>query len=355
MKILMVGNHQSVHGGITSVVTQLLNYGWNKKNIQLKYVPTYINANFILKSFFFFKACAKFYKELMYFKPDIVHIHMSHRGSFTRAYILSRMCKAKNVKVVIHLHGSEFDKWFYSLKNTQKARVRFFLRNVDRIIVLGDEWKNKIIRIEPLANITVIHNSVSIPSKMVKWNDKPFRILFLGVLVPRKGVADLLNALSLLKAKGKLENIQVIIAGNGKQEYELSNRTNELGLKETVKFVGWVNKSDREKLLLSSQLLVLPSYHEGLPMSILEAISYGMPVIATDVGDVNSAVINNKNGFLIRPGDVLSLENYIYEISSNKGEYNKMSNYSRKLAEEKFSSEKFFELVLRSYRQCLNQ
>lgn len=54
MKILMVGNHQSVHGGITSVVTQLLNYDWNKKNIQLKYVPTYINANFILKSFFFF-------------------------------------------------------------------------------------------------------------------------------------------------------------------------------------------------------------------------------------------------------------------------------------------------------------
>lgn len=355
MKVLMVGNHQSVHGGITSVVTQLLNYDWNKENIQLKYVPTYINANFISKSFFFFKACTKFYKELVCFKPDIVHIHMSHRGSFIRAYILNRICKTRNVKVVIHLHGSEFEEWFYSLKNTQKERVRFFLRDVDRIIVLGDEWKNKIVRIEPLANITVIHNSVDIPNKMVKWNDRPFKILFLGVLVPRKGVIDLLEALSLLKNKGKLKNIQLIIAGNGEQEYELNNKSQKLGLKETVKFVGWVNKSGREKLLLNSQLLVLPSYHEGLPMSILEAISYGMPVITTDVGDVNSAVINNKNGFLIRPGDVVSLEKHIYEISNNKDEYNKMSNYSRKLAEEKFSSKKFFELILKSYRQCLNR
>ena len=105
-------------------------------------------------------------------------------------------------------------------------------------------------------------------------------------------------------------------------------------------------------------MLVLPSYNEGLPIAILEAISYGMPVVSTNVGDIASAVENDKNGYLIEPGDVESLANSLKKIFENKEKYMEMSNESRMIAECRFSDEKYFYDVKSIYStlfECLQE
>ena len=108
----MVGNDESVHGGITTVINQFKQYDWNKKNIDLKFIPTYIEKNAIKKLLFFLRAYLKIIMYCIIFKPDVVHIHMSYKGSCSRAYCIHKLCYILKIKDIIHLHGSEFKRWY---------------------------------------------------------------------------------------------------------------------------------------------------------------------------------------------------------------------------------------------------
>ena len=101
-------------------------------------------------------------------------------------------------------------------------------------------------------------------------------------------------------------------------------------------------------MILDSQVAVLPSFYEGLPIFVLEALSYGLPVNATDVGDMSMAVIDGATGYLIQPGDVKQLEKQL-EIINHKDIFLKMSESARKLAERMFSDEKFFRAIAECY------
>ena len=218
------------------------------------------------------------------------------------------------------------------------------------MIVLGEEWNKRIKEIEPSTKTIIVSNTVKIPQKTVQWNDKSFTILFLGVLIKRKGVHDLLSAIDLLKKRELLKNTKFIIAGSGVEEENLKNQCGELKLNSYVEFVGWTEGEKKYNLLEKSQLLVLPSYNEGLPIAILEAMSYGLPIISTRVGDIESAVIDKKNGYLIEPGDISRLADAIGKIINNKQLYVDMSRYSRILAEEKFSDRKYFKMLKECYK-----
>lgn len=344
----MIGNHPSVKGGITSVISQMLKNDWNKVGVSMKFIPTFIEVDIVRKSLYFVLAYMKILWSLLFFKPDILHIHMSYKGSFRRKYLVHKLCKAFCVKDIIHLHGSEFKRFYMESNDKNKAKIRTLLRECHYMIVLGDEWNKKIKDIEPLTKTVVISNTVRIPQETVRWNDECFQVLFLGVLIERKGVHDLLNAIALMKKDG-LDNVKFVIAGTGVEEENLMRQCNELELGNYVEFTGWITSQRKVDLLKQSQMLVLPSYNEGLPIAILEAISYGLPVVSTNVGDIAAAVLDGKNGYLIEPADVNGLANAMRNIMTDKEQYTLMSKASRRLAEVKFSDEKYFDLIKKIY------
>lgn len=131
-------------------------------------------------------------------------------------------------------------------------------------------------------------------------------------------MADLIQAISLLKKEGWLNNIKFIIAGSGSEEESLKQQASELKVEPWIEFAGWTDGKAKERYLKESQALVLPSYNEGLPIAVLEAISYGLPVIATAVGDMAAAVREGENGFLIKPGDVSALADKIKKSPRTK-------------------------------------
>lgn len=349
----MIGNDPSVKGGITSVINQLLDYDWEKENIEMNFVPTYVEGNSIKKLFIFLKGYVKILKQLSKkeTRPDVVHIHMSYRGSFIRKFAVHKICLKYDVPDIIHLHGSEFKKWYDSVSDRKKIKIRQLLKESKAFIVLGEKW-NKIIKdIEMETNTVIVSNTVHIPEDKVKWNE-PVKILFLGVLIKRKGVSDLLKAVERLKKNVDPKKFKVIIAGTGEEEERLKLECKKLNLEKNVEFVGWAAGEKKNKLLRNSQILVLPSYNEGLPIAILEAMSYGMPIVTCDVGDISSAVHDGENGFLLQPGDVVKMSKSLEKLVGDEKVYTIMAEKSRQIAVEEFNDLNYFEKIRKTYLRC---
>lgn len=350
MKILMLGNDPSVKGGITSVISQLLAHDWNAEDIDMKFIPTYVETNNVKKILFFAKALQKIEKEFKTNRPDVVHMHMSYKGSFDRKFLLHKLCKKNGIPDIIHLHGSEFKKWFNESNDKKKKQIRTLLRESAGVIVLGEKWNKVIKEIEPETKTVVVSNTVHIPDYTVEWK-QPFTVLFMGVLIKRKGIADLINAVDLLKKDNKLGNVKFVIAGSGAEEAELKALCKQLELDQYIEFAGWTAGEKKEKLFRECQMLVLPSYNEGLPIAILEAISYGMPVLATNVGDISSAVIDGENGYLIEPGNVKALASSLLNLIDDKANWQRQAENARKISISQFDETVFFETISNLYRK----
>ena len=345
----MCGNHPKNKGGMTSVINQIKRNNWKKEGIELTFIPTFYPGNQIIKILYFFISYTKILFTFFFSRPDVVHMHMSYKGSFTRKYLIHKTCKLFGIRDIIHLHGSEFEKWYNSVDNKKKRKIRTLLHECNQFVVLGDEWKRVIKQIEPTTKVTVISNGIEIPHEKVYWNNERCQVLFLGVLIQRKGVSDLINAVSLLNKTNNLNKIHVVIAGTGEEERDLKKLVKDLRLSDYISFAGWVTGNKKKKIMLESQVLVSPSYNEGLPISILEAASYGMPIIATDVGDISAVVMNDRNGRIINPGDIKSLAKSILSIN-DKLVFERLSAGSIDIIKNKFSIELFY-LKLRDLYQ----
>jgi glycosyltransferase involved in cell wall biosynthesis len=134
-------------------------------------------------------------------------------------------------------------------------------------------------------------------------------VLYVGRLIETKGVHDLIMAFpDVIKS---IPDAKLFIAGYGEQEEELKRLTAELGLTKSVTFLGKVEKGDVAKYMKSSEIYVLPSYSEGFPLTIAEAMSCGLPIITTNVKGLPEIVKDGVNGYIVVPGDHKALTSRI--------------------------------------------
>lgn len=347
IRILMCSSDRKEKGGMNSVIDQLMDHDWGD-DFQFSYLATHVTGNQIKKAFFYANAYRRLKKLIKQDAFDIIHIHMSYKGIFYRKYYVTKLCKKYNKKVIVHLHGSEFKDFYNGGNEKRKMQIQELFSISDASIVLGEDWKKFILNIAPRANAIVINNAVSLPPFKDKEANKVRTFLFLGALIQRKGLIDLLEAIKQMKSQG-VSCFHLLIAGSGTDEQRLKEYMQTNGLQECVEFMGWITKEQKPKLLKKSDVLVLPSYNEGLPIAILEAMSYGLPIISTDVGSIAEAV--KENGFLIKPGDVNSLAHAMIQLTNDSDLWKKESKASRKICEEKFSENVFFETVEKLYRR----
>ena len=151
----------------------------------------------------------------------------------------------------------------------------------------------------------------------------------------RKGVYDLIQAAE--KIVGKNSKVKFILCGDGEIQ-KVRELIEKKGLSKNFEVPGWIE--DKEKYLKKADIFVLPTYHEGLPNAILEAMAAGLPVISTPVGGIPEAVQEGKNGFLINPGEVSRLQEKMLLLMGNLLLRKRMGKYSRKIAEDKFDIRK---------------
>jgi glycosyltransferase involved in cell wall biosynthesis len=157
-----------------------------------------------------------------------------------------------------------------------------------------------------------VHNAVALPTAedLRTRSESPDDglILFLGRVEERKGAFDLIDAAALLRGRYRL-----VICGEGAID-AAAQHARSRGVDGRVSFPGWIDGQGKRELLRRASILVLPSYHEGVPMAVLEAMSWSIPVVATAVGGIPDIVTDGKEGVLVQPGDPAGLAQAIERL-----------------------------------------
>ncbi|WP_419176477.1 glycosyltransferase [Desulfosediminicola sp.] len=292
-----------------------------------------------------------FITRLFFDRPDIIHIHAASRASFYRKIpfvILSRLFR---VPLVYHQHGAEFMVFFRDECNPlRKWLIRCVLRQADVIIALSMSWKENLHTICHDLPVEILPNAVPLPKFTVRENITVPTILFMGRIGERKGVPELIDAVEIISRE--YTKFHLLLGGDGDVD-KWREESRRRGLNEIVSFLGWVAGKEKEKMFQSADICVLPSHNEGLPMFVLEANSYGKPVVATDVGGVADAIVDNLNGYLIQPNDVEMLAVRLKQLIVDNDLRLTMGAAARKIAEEEFDIKKIVEKLSLIYSKML--
>lgn len=350
MKVLMVGVDQSTRGGMWTVVENYLNNEDFCKETNLKYIPTSITGSKRKRILFTAKAYIKIIFELSKTKYDIVHIHASEKGSIYRKNVVATLAKFFHCKVILHMHGAEFETWYKTSSKKSQQRVQKFLAKGDKIIILGFYWKNFMVSlVDDPKKIFTLYNAVSLPVDN-PYNHSAQNLLFLGVIGKRKGIYDLLEA---MKTAIPHINPDICLWIYGPDpELIIENLIHKMNLNDRVKYMGWLSTSEKAQIFSNISINILPSYNEGLPMTILETMAYGIPNIATSIAAIPE-VIDYDNGILIKPGDVTSLSNAIVFLCNNPEVKASKSTQAYQTIKNCFSLSLHISQLLSLYRELI--
>ncbi len=147
---------------------------------------------------------------------------------------------------------------------------------------------------------------------------------------------DLLEAVA--RVAPEFPDLRVALAGDGEVR-EVEDRARALGIKDHIHVMGWVSDEAKERLLREAAVYVLPSYNEGLPMSVLEAMAVGLPVVSTAIAGIPDAVTDGVEGRLVTPGDVDALAGALFELLGCAETRRRMGLAAREKVRRTFSAE----------------
>ena len=396
MKILLSNQFFYKIGGSETMFFKLLNFlkeeGYkisvltvkNEKNFNIEGVKVYYTKNYFqqnkllvpLNRIFNFHAYKITKKIIKNERPDIAHFYNTSQISPSPiiACIKEKIPVIKTFNDYEHFcPDSSKTKWskfcdkefgLYNCLTCDRINVKPSLPIILYYIILIKNFELSIFRKtinisicemikkvldQSKINSRVIYQSISLPKNVPKIKHTG-KILYAGRLSKEKGVEYLLQSLKIINN----QKAQLLIAGDGPERSKLEYLVKKLNLKDKVKFLGFLNKSELQKLYENIDFMVLPSiWQEPFGLTGLESMSYARPVIAFNVGGINEYISDNKDGFLVEVFDVNKLAEKMELFLNDKNILMKFSKESRKKA-RKFSDEVFFKNIKKLYKEVLN-
>jgi len=313
VRVLMLGPGRSVKGGITTVVNSYFDYGLDQFT-QLKYITTMKDGNKLYKLLVAVWGYIQFCFLVSRF--DIVHIHMAAQASFSRKALFVKKAKKANRKIIIHQHSADFDKYYFEQCNDrQREQIRHIFSLADRVLVLSEEWQSFFgNNVCDKDKISILYNGVAVPDdKKTDYSDH--NVLFLGRLGQRKGTYDLLKAIpEVLKS---VPDAMFFLGGDGDVK-ECQALAREYAIGNRVSFLGWIDNAAKEAQFRKASIFVLPSYHEGMPMSVLEAMAHGLATVSSNAGGIPQIIDHGVNGLRVEAGDVSGLADALISLLSDE-------------------------------------
>lgn len=281
------------------------------------------------------------------FSPDIVALHSSKAG------IVGRLASiALNIPVIFTVHGWSFANGV----NNNKRRLyiiieRLFSKITDEIITVSKQDKELAIKhnVASASQQTVIHNGVKLKSSAahVYQDNEIVKLISVARFSDQKDHKSLLRALSLLDNR----KWSLTLVGKGPNLEEMNKYAHELGISKNVIFTG--ERLDVDLLLAESDIFVLISNWEGFPISILEAMREGLPILASDVGGVSESVIDGKSGFLVPRGDVEAIKHRLAELINNTSLRTQLGNTANEFFIEHFSFNAMYNKTTDLYKRAI--
>ncbi len=306
---------------------------------------------------------ARLIKLLKSQKPDLIHIHLIRSVVFGGISAL-----LMKIPFVITIHNTEF-----YLKKTNLVYLIIrkieseILRRANSIICVSkgveDFIKERYPKIDA-SKILTIYNGVSIDyslscrykgSLRKEFNipEDAIVIGFVGRLEEQKGLTYLIEAANLIIKSRICDNIKIFIVGKGEEKDKLLTAISKYELNNFFIFTGF--RKDVEKILIDFDIFVLPSLWEGLPMALLEGMSFGLPCVVTDVPGAAEVIGNGKNGFIVKPGDPGALATALISLIKDDSLRKKMGEAAKNSVISKYTAKAMSENYSRLYINVLNQ
>lgn len=347
----MLGTSFETLGGISSVVKVYREAGLLHK-LGIVYLETHRDGGAGRKLAYLLRSWLRFVWLLLSFQIGLMHVHHASHASFWRKLCFILPAFLFRVPVVIHLHGGGFAK-FYGEENGPRVQslIRYVYDRAACVIVLSQTWKTWVQSISKNPNVQAVYNPVAVPPAVPFAAREPATVLFLGKIGPAKGCYDLLQACARLH--GKYPQLKICMGGDGEQQ-AARDLAAKLGLQDCLETPGWINGEQKHALLSRASIYALPSYFEGLPMSILEAMAYGLPTLASRVGGIPEALADGEDGLLVSAGDVDTLTAALDKLLQDAALRAQMGANARRKVEQVFATSCILPQIERIYSDILS-
>lgn len=342
---LMVWN--AARGGMRSAVEGYREAGLLDREA-FRLVAAYADGSFWLRQLICLRALLVFTTLLCRHPIELVHIHTATRGSFWRKALFASIARLFRVPVILHLHGSEFLGFYQDRSAPVQCLIRHQLERATRVIVLSEIWRTELAAIAPTARLAVIPNTVALPPINAPSGTAP-NILFLGRIGPRKGAFDLITAFAAIAPR--YPALRLTLAGDG-QTSEARAAAAALNLSHRITVLDWVDTPTRADLLAKATIFALPSHDEGLPMSVLEAMAAGLPVVTTPVGGIPDLITSGQTGLLVPPGDPAALAKALAALLDDPAHRAQLGNAARRLIAQSYTPEIALPHLTALYAAC---
>ena len=271
-------------------------------------------------------------------RPDIVHVHTnSGPGFYARGYMTLWAMKF-GAKAILHIHGAEFKEFYQAMSDAQKKRTERFLNANSFLIVLSKEWEQFFLSIGiPQEKIVVKTNSVFLPDISKKSrNENRLTVLYLSRIEKRKGIYELIDAIA--DYPELRENFKYVTAGPRTNAFnEIKSRVESLGFSDFIEMPGPLVDKEKDTAYRGADIYLLQSFAEGMPIGLLEAMSYGLACITTPVGGIPDVIEDHRNGLLIAPGDSAALAQTLKKLAEGSALLSTLGGEARKTIEQRYN------------------
>lgn len=341
---IWIGPHFESKGGVASVI-KIFKVGGFFEDGQNRFIATMEDGSKLHKLSVFFNAYIEFARKIG--KAKLIHVHLSGKASFWRKSIFMFTANLFRVPVITHLHDSGFPIFYTSVSGVQKEIIKKALNNSSQLFVLSAEIQEFLRKLPLSVDSELFPNPVVLKTAAFPTNRTEKEILFLGRIVKDKGIHELLEATAIVKYT--IPGVRLIIGGDGDMGL-LQKLIGDFNLHNNVTIRGWVGDRERELLMQTSTILVLPSYGEGQSMSILEAMESYLPVISTCVGGNTFLIDNGSSGLLVPPRDASALAAAIILLLEDSSLRAELARAARERIEDLFDSRKVVSKVEELYK-----
>jgi glycosyltransferase involved in cell wall biosynthesis len=359
--VLISGPSVEQLGGMASVITQTLNLDYGERFLARFLANTQAPQH---RESLFAKIrrhaghVLTLRRTIIKSHAKLIHIHTCSGFSFYRSALDMLVAQRLHRPVVLHIHGAAFDEFYRDSNAVGRRMIRWGLSRADTVLALSDQWRDRLLRISPKAKVVIVENAVDLPpSPSPHLANGKCRFALLAKMDTWKGIDDLLDACTTFSTREQ-EMIEITLAGpagSAGNEKTILQKIADRDLKSVVRYVGPVRGEEKATLLRQADAYVQPSHNEGMPISVLEAFSYGLPVVGTTVGAMPEIVGATETGTLVPPRRPKELAAALIAIAGDQQRREMLGKNARALAETRFGLSRLRNDVVRVYDQLLRK
>jgi glycosyltransferase involved in cell wall biosynthesis len=339
-RLAMLGPAPGTRDGVASVIEAYREQGLFAR-WPADYLATYGDGGLRSNAALLARALRRFVPLLARERALIVHLHAASERGLWRDALFAALAAALGRPFILHLHGAGWRSAHERGGGLVRFAIRLALERAAGVVVPCEAMRTWARGVTRGAQVEVVPPPLA-AEEPAPYAPRPNVVLFLSRLEAAKGVFDLLEAFAGLRAA--VPDARLVCAGEGERD-AAAHLAAQLGIADAVKFTGWVGPSGKRALLENAAVFALPSYDEGLPMGLLEAMLAGVPAVVSPVGGVPEVVADETSGLWAAPGDVVTLQRQLTRLLADRDLGARIGAAARKSAARRCDPQRTLALI----------